>query len=525
MHVCQAFQWNWFKIVPVLAVGAIVTAGILHGAGPATPASGVTAGSKAKVDPVEANGAIFEGWPKPDLALVFTAELDGYLEPCGCAGLENQKGGLKRRFTMLKQLRDKGWPVVAVDGGSQEKDTGVQAEKKMDFAYHALISMGYDVIGLGGNDLNFELMSILINYVDEKTTPMVSANVGIGAFDSGMQRRFKIIEKNGIKIGVTTALGAKEVAAFSKSSDYQVKDPQQAIPEFLADLRKANCDHLVLLVNGKPDEAKDLARRFNKEFDWVLMTHGAEEPPKDPAKIDGTPANIVEVGHKGMYAVVVGFYKKGSPSFRYQRVPLDHRFEDSPEITKLQVQYQQNLKNLGLAGLGLKAVPHPTGRKFAGSKTCEDCHTKAAAVFKETPHARATETLLTRTTPPRIYDPECLSCHVTGWEPQKQIPFETGYLSMEKTPNLVGNGCENCHGPAAKHAAVENGEVQVNDTERAQLREALRLKILPNEGNKKDQVYDKGKVVQMCMQCHDLDNSPDFDFQMYWPKVKHSGKD
>jgi hypothetical protein len=58
-----------------------------------------------------------------------------------------------------------------------------------------------------------------------------------------------------------------------------------------------------------------------------------------------------------------------------------------------------------------------------------------------------------------------------------------------------------------------------------ELRAALRLKIVDNEGNKTGQVYDKGKVVQMCMQCHDQDNSIDFDFQTYWPKVKHVGKD
>ena len=50
-------------------------------------------------------------------------------------------------------------------------------------------------------------------------------------------------------------------------------------------------------------------------------------------------------------------------------------------------------------------------------------------------------------------------------------------------------------------------------------------KIVENEGNKPGQEYDKGKVVQMCMQCHDLDNSPEFDFQLYWPHVKHVGKD
>jgi hypothetical protein len=184
-----------------------------------------------------------------------------------------------------------------------------------------------------------------------------------------------------------------------------------------------------------------------------------------------------------------------------------------------------------LSGLEIKSVPHESGRKFVGSKTCESCHSKAAAVFNKTPHATATETLLTKTDPPRIYDPECLSCHVTGWEPQKQFPFESGYLGLKDTPtskatpDLVGNGCENCHGPGARHAAVENGEVTVPEAEKKALRAALHLELVPNEGNKPKQEYDKGKVVQMCMQCHDLDNSPEFDFQKYWPKVKHVGKD
>ena len=90
---------------------------------------------------------------------------------------------------------------------------------------------------------------------------------------------------------------------------------------------------------------------------------------------------------------------------------------------------------------------------------------------------------------------------------------------------MVGNGCENCHGPAARHVAAENGEIDVTEEELEKLRAALRLKIVENEGNKEGQVFDRGKVVQMCMECHDLDNSPDFDFQTYWPQVVHEGKD
>ena len=103
-----------------------------------------------QVDPIAANGAIFVDWPKPDVALVFSGEQDGYLEPCGCAGLENQKGGLRRRFTLLKELRDKGWPLVR-HGPAAARRSGpaCRPKSKLDFAYRALAKMGYAAVGFG----------------------------------------------------------------------------------------------------------------------------------------------------------------------------------------------------------------------------------------------------------------------------------------------------------------------------------------------------------------------------------------
>jgi hypothetical protein len=31
--------------------------------------------------------------------------------------------------------------------------------------------------------------------------------------------------------------------------------------------------------------------------------------------------------------------------------------------------------------------------------------------------------------------------------------------------------------------------------------------------------------VNNCLECHDLDNSPQFDFDEYWPSVDHSEED
>lgn len=511
---------KWSIVAIGLALAAIA---VMQGVAVRT-ASSAGGDYAQKVDPVKANGAIFADWPKPDVALVFSGEQDGYLEPCGCAGLENQKGGLMRRYTFLQSLRDKGWPVVAMDLGGQEKDTGVQAEIKLDFSYKALADMNYAAVGFGDKDLQTDLLPIVIN-LDEAKNPLVSANVAIAGFDSGLTKRYKIVEVGGMKIGITSVLGKAEMATLKNTTDVTLLEPYQAIPQVLPELLNEKCDQLVLLAYASPSEAQDLARRFH-EFDWVVAAHGADEPAKEPAKISGdnVDSRLIEVGHKGMYVVVVGLYKDGNPPFRYQRVPLDHRFADAPEIKQMHVAYQEQLKTLGWSGLGLKPTRHPSGRTFAGSEACAECHTAATEVFVNTPHFHATETL-EKLDPPRQYDPECISCHATGWEPQKYFPFETGFVSVKETPALVGNGCENCHGPAGEHVAAERGEVEVSETELEALRAALRLKVMENEGNKEGQVYREGMVVVMCMKCHDLDNSPDFDFQTYLPQVEHHGKE
>jgi hypothetical protein len=516
---------KWLALAALVFV-IPVAVGILRGEPGTENGQSSTQGhvERKKVDPIVANGSIFDDWPKPDVALVFSGEQNGYLEPCGCAGLENQKGGLKRRFTFLKQLREKGWNVVAMDLGSQEIRTGVQAVRKVDFTYNALMKMGYAAIGFGPGELRLgsDLTQIVIN-LDEATNPLVSANVALGDFNNSATKFYKIVDIGGMRIGITLVLGKKEIAGRKVAGDFALLEPYQAIPRIRGELLSKQCDHRILLANAEPAETKDLAQRF-KEFDWVMTAKGAEDPPKEPSVIPGTNAHLVEVGQKAEYVVVVGLYKNGTPPFRYQRVPLDHRFPDAPEIQQMQVVYQKQLEQLGLDGLGLRPAPHATGRKFVGSKTCEACHTQASAVFQKTPHAHATETL-EHLMPPRNFDPECLSCHTTGWDPQKFFPYESGYLSRQQTPDLVGNGCENCHGPAGRHAAAENGEIDTTEAQKEELRAALRLKVIANEGNRSGQEFKKGKVVQMCTQCHDTDNSPDFDFQTYWPKVKHVGKD
>jgi hypothetical protein len=171
--------------------------------------------------------------------------------------------------------------------------------------------------------------------------------------------------------------------------------------------------------------------------------------------------------------------------------------------------YQEQLKALGLEGLGVKPLPHPTGRQFVGSETCGECHVEEYEIWEKTPHAHAMDSLVhpgERSEIPRHYDPECLSCHVTGWNPQKFYPYDSGYLGLKETPEMMHVGCENCHGPGSAH---------VDDSENVELQREMIL------------AYERAE--QKCIECHDLDNSPDFHKKgafedTYWPKVAHGKK-
>ena len=460
----------------------------------------------------ERNGLIFTDWPAPQAVLVITGELDGYIEPCGCTGKENQKGGLSRRQNFLRAIDGAGWPLVAVDVGNQVKRFGRQTEAKFQSIVDGLRAMKYAAVGFGPGDLRLPAEELVagVAAVGDQPTPFVSANVGLLGLDAGITPKFRVVEVGGLKIGITSVLGDQELARI-KNADVEFAPAGESLAKAAAELVKAGCDHQVLLSFATPEETKALAAK-HPQFDIVVTAGGADEPPLELPPLPGG-AKLVELGHKGMFAVAIGFFPDKEKPVRTQRVPLDARWGESKDMIDLLGTYQQKLETLGLEGLGLVPIRHPSGRRFAGSEACAECHQAAYDVWKDTPHATALTTLEEQK-PRRDGDPECLSCHVTGWAPQRFEPFEGGFVGMKTTPQLAHQGCENCHGPAAAHTAVERGDVRASEAERDRLRQEIVLTLSTPEG--------KQKAVNNCLECHDLDNSPQFDFDEYWPQVEHS---
>lgn len=83
---------------------------------------------------------------------------------------------------------------------------------------------------------------------------------------------------------------------------------------------------------------------------------------------------------------------------------------------------------------------------YAGWQTCAACHQDTHAGVMETPHAAAFTNTLFKSLGGQT-NSSCLPCHTVGYG------LPTGFVSEAITPQLAAVECENCHGPAANHAA------------------------------------------------------------------------
>ena len=81
---------------------------------------------------------------------------------------------------------------------------------------------------------------------------------------------------------------------------------------------------------------------------------------------------------------------------------------------------------------------------YAGSNACAECHGSILSTEINTPHAQAFQALQQIG---QATNAACLACHTVGYG------LPTGFRSAAATPQLEGVQCENCHGPAANHAA------------------------------------------------------------------------
>lgn len=484
-------------------------------------------GSASHAEP-EPPTPLCEDWAPPAIALVLSGEQHGYLEPCGCS--ETQSGGIARRADLVAQLEQRGWPVTALDLGGTLKRNRTQSRIKFETLLAALSDMHYQAVALGPEELRLRPDYLLSQHLfdgseDSPNLAFLAANVVFyDSPDLGTPVRSRVFSVNGVKIAVTAILGESLQDTFL-SNDIRVDPPTKVLPEVVQELEQEDPDLLVLLSHASVEESRQLAES-NPQFDLVLTAGGPEDPDEHPTKIGETL--LLQVGHKGKYAGVVGFYPDAeSDRLKFELVNLDQqRFKASPVMREHMRQYQDRLRDENLVANELP-ISHPSGWTFVGAAKCGECHKKAYAKWLDPGdmpyhHAHAYESLeqgrkgQEQDWISRVHDPECLVCHVTGWDPDTFLRYDSGFVSPEQTPHLIAQQCENCHGPGSRHVELE--ELFQKDRKQA---DKNQLTAVRKEMHRSIETAEK----QVCSRCHDLDNSPHFEMKEYWEKIKHPWRD
>ena len=415
----------------------------------------------------------------PNLTLLISGEELGYLEPCGCA--EGQLGGFPRRDSVIQQLTGKGKMLVPVANGDLIDDASRQSELKAEIGFAALKEMGYAAYNIGERDL---LLGIdRLKYLQSTSgIPFLSAN--LFHRDNRVFQPFVLhtvnLQGNQIQVAIIGILSQSfEIQVENAGADLRLEDPVAVLIDLVEKLDQA-ADLIVLLAHADLTESEALAYAF-PQIDVVVSGHEQEELQEDPVFVEKTVLLNTGTKGKGFGQLDIRWSDdKAVPDYEFQVLSLSERLPDSPRMIELLKLYQQMLTAENLSE-ELEREPPATGGMYVGSVSCKGCHAEAYAIWKQSKHAHAYQTLVSHG---HAADPECLTCHTVGFG------FQTGFVNVEATPNLPNVGCENCHGVGGNH--VKN----------------------PQKGY--------GQVIQAnCLTCHTTQNSPKFDYEVYLPKIRH----
>ncbi len=294
----------------------------------------------------EKNQKIAEGWDQPWACLLLTGRQHGYIEPCGCTGLENQKGGMNRRDTLLQSLTDRGWDVLPIDTGDQVRRFGRQSEIKFARTAEALKLMNYRAVMYGVEELKLSSSELYLTLTDKNgdfNSPFVAANVSV--LEQDRPDRFKIIQVGQRKIAITGVLG-DELKKEIQNPDITITSAVATLRKIVPAIQSARCDFKVLIAHTSLEESRRLAQEV-PIFDLVITAGGFGEPLYKPELIPGTKTVMLQVGVKGMYAGIVGLYNDPKEPIKYQRIALSSQFNDSPRIMDYSLDTKRNWNKPG----------------------------------------------------------------------------------------------------------------------------------------------------------------------------------
>jgi hypothetical protein len=410
------------------------------------------------------------------LVVVASGDTSGWIVPCGCAS--NQSGGLPRRATYIEGLREQA-EIVPIDVGGAAHGTSPYDLAKFEAILRGEVLMGVAAHNIGAAEAKFGPAE-LRRLAAKLGVPMLSAN----AHDRSGQlvaERVRLLSVAGRRLALVGVLSARYA-----TGELHVSPPRQAAIEALRGVAD-KYDAAIVLAYLPEDELREFADDL-PEADVVVG--GPTGQPISPKEVG--PALLCSATSKGKFlarldAPALGSADRWSGSI----VELDGQFSDDDQQISNVDAFRKELAERDFApeqtGF-VEPLPAdvPKGFAVAGDKACKKCHDEDCRELRKSKHAAAWEALKAKGA---HVDPDCQRCHTTGYG------LPGGFASVRRDAAMVNIGCESCHGPSQAHAAKSDVHT-------------------PYFGRAKDH----------CTGCHDRENSPKFDYDKYWEKIRHGQK-
>ncbi len=404
--------------------------------------------------------------------IVYTGNLLAELKPCGCSREEDQ-GGIERRMQYLKDIRKEHSQILLLDTGDHFKEPTRQGKLKAETLLTATEQMHYDAVALGDHDLLYGSKFLQ----DRPQIPWIAGNLRIDGFEPA--RFLTKTFANGLKIGI---LAVADPDLFYDHFGLNIDAPKQTVSSLIARMHETeNPDLVVLLTHAKRQPALNYLDMEGVD----IVINGHIENESDVIDMNPVHKNgkiFVQSSPRGqkMGELKVRVHPDNHKSFKHNMVKLDSSVKFAPEMVELYAKYNEKVEALFFASLASKRNKNKKA-VYAGENVCKTCHPAEHKVWSASRHGRAYDTLRKIN---KAFDPECLVCHVVGFN------LEGGFISELDTPGLKNVQCEVCHGPGRDHASA------------------------PQAGF-------GSRANEACKNCHVKNHSPRFNFAEYWPKIRH----
>lgn len=507
-------------LVVVLTIGALAS-GCGDDDATVAPSKGKVDDAPKKPEPKQADAlALDKEWwgRRPAVRIFLTGGQRGLLKPCGCTS--PQLGGLQRAASVLYQIQRRAAPkhpggpagvVRSISLGWSMRGAGEeQAEAKADYLRAVHEALGYSATLLGDSDLD---------------VPAMCQPRGTGVDMPHPPLNIRLIGTNPAAETVPFAdFGAGEL----KVRAFSVLDPERAesLVEGGAALAVMSATQ-ALSLTPKPDtlwiaavrsDSEDLAREVQtalKRLGPGVIVDVSAGGAGGAHKIDHVPVGVgqdpVIVG-LGEFGKAVGVLDLDPASggagwvLSYRRIDLVPQWEKyggepAQTVKALDGIYREVVQARGYLARFVRGADGKAS--YVGSSACAQCHAAIYKDWRRSPHSLALETLEKQN---YHWDPECIRCHVVGWQrvgPESWYVTESAFRTPDRTPFLGGVGCENCHGPGSLH---------VEDPWDLSLFDAGGPNVT------------KPGQQDTCVPCHDVENSHGFLERYerhYLPNVDH----